>query len=65
MNVQIATAAEEQSQVAEDVNRNITRISDATMASSAGSGQVAASSRELTELAQQLTGKVSYFRLQL
>ncbi len=63
MNTQIASAAEEQSQVAEDVSQNINRISEATMASSAGSNQVASSSRELSQLAEQLSQKVSYFQL--
>lgn len=61
MNAQIASAAEEQSQVAEGVNQNISRISEATLASSAGANQVAGSSRELAELARQLSGKVAYF----
>lgn len=49
--------------MAEEVNKNINRINEATLATSAGSDQVASSSRELSELAGQLTGKVSYFRL--
>lgn len=63
MNTQIATASEEQSRVAEEVNRNISRINDATDATSAGSTQVAGYSRELATLADQLTGKVQYFKL--
>lgn len=63
MNHQIASAAEEQSQVAEGVNQNINRISEATLASSAGADQVAGSSRELSELAQQLSRKVAHFEV--
>lgn len=63
MNTQIASAAEQQSQVAEDVSQNINRISEATTASSAGSNQVASASRELSQLAEQLSQKVSYFQL--
>lgn len=63
MNTQIASAAEQQSQVAADVSQNINRISEATTASSAGSNQVASSSRELSQLADQLSQKVSYFQL--
>ncbi|GAA3961228.1 methyl-accepting chemotaxis protein [Allohahella marinimesophila] len=62
MNVQIASAADQQSDVAEEVNKNITRIHDATIATSAGSDQVASSSRKLSALADQLTGKVSFFK---
>ncbi|HEY7886461.1 MAG TPA: methyl-accepting chemotaxis protein [Cellvibrionaceae bacterium] len=63
MNTQIASAAEEQSQVAENVNQNINRISAATLASSSGSNQVAESSKVLAQLAEQLSQKVSYFQL--
>ncbi|MFY0664308.1 MAG: methyl-accepting chemotaxis protein [Natronospirillum sp.] len=63
MNTQIATASEEQSRVAEEVNQNISRIHDSTMASSAGADQVASSSRDLADLADQLTKKVSFFKL--
>ncbi|WP_339082935.1 methyl-accepting chemotaxis protein [Pseudomonas sp. TMP9] len=63
MNAQIASAAEEQSAVAEEVNQNINRIHDATLETSAGSEQVAASSRKLATLANRLTDKVSFFKL--
>lgn len=62
MNAQIATASEEQSAVAEDVNQSVTRIHDSTVASSAASNQVASSSQGLTALAQELNRKVGYFR---
>ncbi|GGC65945.1 methyl-accepting chemotaxis protein [Marinobacter halophilus] len=63
MNAQIASAAEEQSAVAEEVNRNIARIHDGTLETSAGSDQVAASSRDLAVLAGQLRSRVSVFQL--
>jgi methyl-accepting chemotaxis protein len=63
MNAQIASASEEQSSVAEEVNQNINRIHSATLVTSAGSEQVAASSRELTTLANRLNERVSYFKL--
>ena len=63
MNAQIASASEEQSAVAEEVNQNINRIHNATLETSAGSEQVAASSRELATLANRLTDKVSFFKL--
>lgn len=62
MNAQIASAAEEQSAVAEEVNRNIARIHDGTLETSAGSDQVAASSRDLAVLAGQLRSRVSVFQ---
>lgn len=63
MNAQIASASEEQSSVAEEVNQNINRIHTATLETSAGSEQVAVSSRELATLANRLTDKVSFFKL--
>ncbi len=63
LNAQIASAAEEQSAVAEEVNRNISRIHQATLETSAGSDQVAASSRELSTLADQLEHKVKFFKI--
>mgnify|MGYP005984811719 FL=1 len=63
MNAQIASASEEQSAVAEEVNQNISRIHDATVETSAGSDQVAASSRELSALAVQLKDRVRFFQM--
>lgn len=63
MNAQIASASEEQSAVAEEVNQNINRIHDATVETSAGSDQVAASSRELSSLAVQLRDRVRFFQM--
>ncbi len=62
MNAQIATASEEQSAVAEEVNQSVTRIHDSTVASSAASNQVASSSQDLTMLAEELNRRVNYFR---
>lgn len=63
MNAQIASASEEQSSVAEEVNQNISRIHSATLETSAGSEQVAVASRELATLANRLTDKVSFFKV--
>ncbi|WP_394240566.1 methyl-accepting chemotaxis protein [Halopseudomonas laoshanensis] len=63
MNAQIASASEEQSAVAEEVNQNINRIHDATVETSAGSNQVASSSKVLAKLADQLKERVSFFSL--
>ncbi len=59
-NVQIATAAEEQSAVAEDINRNVVEINDVAIQASAGAEQTATTSLELARLAdrqQQLVGR--------
>ena len=63
MNTQIASASEQQSAVAEEVNQNISRIHNATLETSAGSEQMAASSQELATLANRLTDKVSFFKV--
>lgn len=59
-NLQIATAAEQQSAVAEDINRNVVEINDVAIQVSAGAEQTAATSLELARLAecqQQLVGR--------
>nr|WP_122446250.1 methyl-accepting chemotaxis protein [Pseudomonas viridiflava] len=63
MNAQIASAAVQQSAVAEDVAVNITRIHDSTVKSASGSLQVASASRELEQLADRLAQKVAIFRV--
>ncbi len=60
---QIASAAEEQSTVAEQINQNIIRISDVSTQTSAGAEQTAVTARELARLAASLQGMVARFRL--
>ena len=63
MNIQIATAAEEQSVVAEEINRNITTISTIAETTSAGATQTAQSSEELVRLTVELRRLVDQFKL--
>ncbi len=63
MNTQIATAAEEQSAVAEEINRNIVNISQVADDTSEGARQTAAISDELVRLASELEGLVGRFKL--
>jgi len=62
-NSQIATASEQQTSVAEEINQNITSIRDVTDQSAASSNQTASSSSELAKLGSELQTLVSRFRL--
>jgi methyl-accepting chemotaxis protein len=61
--VQIASAAEEQSTVAEQINENITRISDISQHTSSGAEETAVTAAELAKLAEQLQAMINRFRL--
>ena len=63
MNLQIATAAEEQNAVADNINQSVVNISDITEQTAAGAQQTASASNELNELAEQLTGMVQQFKV--
>ncbi len=63
MNTQIASAAEEQSAVAEEINRNINNISQVAEQSATGAEQTAAASEQLARLAEQLQTMVIRFRV--
>jgi methyl-accepting chemotaxis protein len=63
MNLQIAAAAEEQTSVAEEINRNVMLISTLVEGSASGAGQTSASSIELTRLASQLQTLVGQFKI--
>ncbi len=62
-NLVIASAAEEQAQVAREVDRNLVNIRDLSAQSSDGATQTSAASSELTRLAVDLNGMVSRFSL--
>lgn len=63
MNFQIATAAEEQSAVADDINRNVVEISQIAEQSVAGSQQTASASNSLSNIANELKKLVTQFKL--
>ncbi|WP_419204631.1 methyl-accepting chemotaxis protein [Pseudomonas syringae] len=62
-NVLIATASEEQAQVAREVDRSLVSIRDLSNQASDGSSQTAIATSELTKLAVELNRLVSQFRM--
>lgn len=62
-NIQVASAAEQQSQVAEEIHRNVTEINTLVIQVSAGAEQTAITSRELARLAEQQQGLVGRFKV--
>ena len=63
MNTQIATAAEEQTSVADEINRNIINISDATDRTNRGATETSAASEELARMATNLQDMISQFKV--
>lgn len=61
MNLQIATASEEQTNVTEEIARNITNISDATEKTNQAADQTVATSEHLSEIGQQINKEVNHF----
>ena len=62
-NLVIASAAEEQAQVAREVDRNLVNIRDLSMQTSAGAHQTTAASQELSRLALDLSQMVNTFKV--
>lgn len=63
MNAQIATASEEQSVTAEQINQNIVSVNAITQQSANDAETTVKSSRELSELANKLNGTVAQFTM--
>ncbi len=63
MNTQIASAAEEQSAVAEDINRNVTNIGQVANEVAGGADEASQASAELTKLAEQQRRLINQFRV--
>lgn len=62
-NLVIASASEEQAQVAREVDQNLVKIRDFSLQTSAGANQTSAASQELASLASSLNGLVAKFRI--
>lgn len=62
MAVQVATATEEQSQVAEEMNQNLLTIAHLSNETNQAANNVASNSKQLTSLATELTGQLSRFK---
>ncbi|PWB35351.1 methyl-accepting chemotaxis protein [Pseudomonas sp. SDI] len=63
MNTQIASAAEEQSAVAEDINRNVINIGQVANEVAGGADESSSASAELTKLAEQQRRLINQFRV--
>ncbi|EHK70783.1 methyl-accepting chemotaxis sensory transducer [Pseudomonas psychrotolerans L19] len=62
-NLVIASAAEEQAQVAREVDRNLVRIRDLSVQTAACADQTRSASRQLAELAVELNGQIRRFHV--
>jgi len=62
-NLVIASATEEQTHVAREVDRNLINIRDISLQNSSGSEQTSRASRALTALAVELNGMVARFKI--
>jgi len=63
MNTQIATAAEEQGAVADEINRTIVNIHEISEATAGGMNSVSSSSDELARFAEEMEGLVRHFKV--
>jgi len=63
MSAQIATVAEEQNSVSEDMNRNIVRIRDMAVENATGATQTSQASNDLARMSSELQVMVGHFRV--
>lgn len=63
MNIQIASASEQQSAVSEEINRNVVNVQELTNQSAVSTEQTATTSLELAKLGGQLSGQVKQFKI--
>ncbi len=63
MNIQIASAAEEQSSVTEDVNKNVIGISDIVQESLHSTNQISEASSNLVKTTITLNGLIEHFKV--
>lgn len=64
MNMQIATAAEEQSLVADEINRSVVNVNGIADQSAAAVEETSAASAKLAQLGQALQGLVGQFKIE-
>lgn len=64
VNTQIASAIEEQSVVAEDINKNVVSVDNLAQRSDESSNNVAMANEQLSQLAENLTTLVSRFKIE-
>lgn len=63
INTQIASAIEEQSVVAEDINKNVVIVDDLAQRGEDASNNIASSNEQLNQLAENLSNQVSQFKI--
>lgn len=63
MSTQIASAAEQQAAVADDVSRNVTNIQDIGHQTSDSANEIGRTSQELNQLAQKLEALLNQFKI--